>query len=288
MKRRAHTRSSCLGMVLLISSACDGTNDPSRSVELAEIAESLSIEALVLGTPDPATVHGLQVTLTSSSRDADGELICPVVDANATINGLAVEQTEHGGATSGRSSTLAVGGGCKPIQFTAALEDDEELEDDETVLVIEDASARVQLRASNIFAAPRAELAGGELIAGSTAELAILPGPEALPIELQLAFSGDSTEQSFSYRLAGQNDSELELTEDGLRFEVPDVEAGPGRLVITGIGHVDAFRGKVTLCMGAASCSVMRAACATASCSSAASVPTGFDEIALDAVVVAR
>jgi hypothetical protein len=232
----------------------------------------------VIGTADPATPRRLKVELDGNVRDDDDELYCPVIAAAANVNGLSLEQIDRGGSIESGSV-----GGCRIIRFELELDEQPELDEDTSELVIEDGSGRIALEAKNFFRAPAVELVAPveELVIGEQAELAIEPGPEVLPVPFVVRFSGASGAQSFSL-----DEGDVEMTARGVRFVVPDIEPGDGTLDVRGSGVIKAFRGVVTRCDAAASCAVLRAACATSSCTSATSVPDAFDRLQVPVAVV--
>src|SRR3954471_12913542 len=87
------------GLGLLLAGVLLGCadDDPSYDARLADLAAELVVSVDVLGTPEPATPRRLVVVLDPGpSATIDPDNLCPVIEAEASVNGLALVQTGKG------------------------------------------------------------------------------------------------------------------------------------------------------------------------------------------------
>lgn len=277
----------CSGLVLAVGVVGCADDDPSYDAGLIELASELRVTVEVLGTPDPPTPRRIRVLLDPGpSATLDQDHLCPVIEAYATLNGFALEQTQKGEyfSSSGGGGILSGYSGCYPITFERALPEElppELLEEPARVLLL-DATGLVRIDVRGLFHPVRATFVSppdGVLKPGSVVTLGIEPSTEMLPPRLSGYYTAEVPGDSFGL-------GSIDIHETGIAFRVlENAVPSSGTLEITG-DRAGAFRGIVDVCQGAAVCAAERSICAFgASCSTGVAYGDGFDSLILPASV---
>lgn len=277
------------GVALALWSAGCADDDPSYDATLADIAGELRVEVVVLGTPNPATPRRIQVFLDPGpSATLDQERLCPLIEANASVNGVALEQTGYGEyfSSSGGGGVFSGYSGCKPISFERALPDElpPALLEEPARVQIRDSAGRVNLEARGLFNPPTARFSvpeDGVMRPGGTVELVVEPTPAMLPTRLSGYYTAEIPGDSFGL-------GNVTVTETGVRFEVTE-RAVPSTGTLEIEGKSAPFRALVDVCQGAETCITVRSICASSNdCRTGVAYGGGFDSLILPASVASE
>ncbi|HYQ02339.1 MAG TPA: hypothetical protein VER96_26885 [Polyangiaceae bacterium] len=268
---------SALLLATLLAGCKD--DDPSYDGRLSDLASELVVSVEVIGTPNPATPRRILVTLDpgpSATRDQDN--LCAVVEAQASVNGLALEQTQKGDYFYTGGGILSGYSGCYPITFERALPEElpPELLEELTRVQVRDESGVVLVEARGLFQSVRAtfvEPADGVMTPGDLVSLAVEPSPEMLPWRLSGYYRADVPGDSFGL-------GEIEINETGIQFHVFERAVASSGAIKFSSDSGGPFRGIVDTCQGAARCSAARTSGVTYS--------DGFDSLVLPASVAAE
>jgi len=272
---------------LLLSGLLAGCaeHDPSYDAQLSDLASELVVSIDVLGTRDPATPRRMVVLLDPGpSATLDTEHLCPVIEAQASVNGLTLTQTQKGEYfSSGGGGLLSGYSGCYPIAFERELpaELPPELLEEPVRLKVHDGSGVVLVEARGLFVPLRASFASptdGVMTPGATVSLSVEPSPEMLPWRLSGYYSAEVPGDSFGL-------GSIEISDTGISFRVFErAVASSGTLRF--VSDDGPFRGIVDRCEGAAQCSAKRSICSDlTSCMSGVAYGGGFDNLVLPASV---
>jgi hypothetical protein len=244
----------------------------------------------VLGTPDPPTPRRIRVTLEPGpSATIDQENLCAVIEANASVNGVPLEQVQTGEYfhSSGGGGILSGYSGCEPILFERALPDElpAVLLEEPVWVEIHDGAGVVSIEARGLFHPPTAHFstpADGVMHPGATVELVVEPTPAMLPTRLTGYYTADVPGDSFGLGM-------IKITETGLAFGVTErAVPSSGTLEITG-DRSGPFHAVISRCDGAAACWATRSVCYDSiNCRTGVAYGGGFDSLILPASVVAK
>ena len=259
--------------------------DPSYDARLADLAPELSVSVDVLGTRDPATPRRVSVLLgPGPSATIDQDHLCPVIEARASLNGLALDQTQKGEYFfSSGSGFLSSSAGCYPIVFERELPEElpAELLEEPARLEVRDESRLVLVEARGLFIPARAnflEPADGVMSPGALVSLSIEPSPKVLPPRLNGYYRAEVPGDSFGL-------GPIDITDTGITFRVSErAVPSSGRLELE--GDQGPFRGIVDVCQGAAHCAAARSICSESfRCTTGVAYGDGFDSLVLPASV---
>jgi hypothetical protein len=281
----------------VLAIACAGCADdgpsydgPSYDGNLGELAAELRVYVEVLGTPDPPTPRRIRVALEPGpSATIDQDNLCAVIEANASVNGVPLEQVQTGEYfhSSGGGGILSGYSGCEPILFERALPDElpPALLEEPVWVHIHDGAGVVSIEARGLFHPPTAHFstpADGVMHPGDTVELVVEPSPAMLPTRLTGYYTAEVPGDSFGL-------SRIETSETGIFFNVTErAVSSRGSLEITG-EHSAPFRALIDRCDGAVACSAIRTVCSSShSCPTGIAYGGGFDSLILPASVVAE
>ena len=283
-------RQTTAGFALALLSAGCTDDGPSYDATLSDIAGELRVSVEVLGTRDPATPRRIQIFLQPGpSATIDQERLCPLIEANASVNGLALKQTEKGEyfSSSGGGGILSGSAGCRPISFDLALPEElpPALLEEPARVQLRDSVGAVNIEARGLFHPPTArfsEPADGMMHPGDTVELLVEPSVAMLPPRLSGYYTAEVPGDSFGL-------GEIEITETGVVFGVIE-SAVPSRGTVKLTGDRSGpFRAIIDKCEGAASCSAARSICYDSyDCRTGVAYGGGFDSLILPASVVAE
>jgi hypothetical protein len=280
------------GAAVAFAITCAGCADdgPSYDATLADIAHELRVHVEVLGTRDPPAARRIRVDLVPGpSATIDQENLCAVIEANASVNGVPLEQVQTGEYfhSSGGGGILSGYSGCKPILFERALPDElpAALLEEPVWVQIHDSAGVVSIEARGLFHPPTAHFstpADGVMHPGDTVELAVEPSPAMLPTRLTGYYTAEVPGNSFGLGM-------IEISETGVVFSIPErAVSSSGSLEITG-DRSSPFRALIDRCDGAAECSAIRTVCSDSTlCSTGIAYGGGFDSLILPASVVAE
>jgi hypothetical protein len=185
---------------------------------------------------------------------------CPVLDATVLVNGVELPQVSRGGEDSPAWVQIqsdppdpcswpnfGVQFSAVPTAWQVAL----------TEIRISDESAAFVAELANLFVGPTLAFPAGdvpELHPGATVTLGISP-PESTLVDhyASLTFVPDDPEAKAStFTVSNGDNGTLSVEEQNVTFVVPDVEPGPGHLVLS----AQALRPQVLSCTGFAACDV--------------------------------
>ncbi len=271
---------------LLLASLLFGCadNDPSYDARLADLASELVVSVDVLGTPNPATPRRVVVVLDpgpSATRDPDH--LCPVIEAQASLNGLALNQTGKGEYFNSGGGLFGYSG-CNPIAFERELPQElpPELLAEPSRVQVSDGSGVVVIEARGLFHPVRAAFVSpsdGVMTPGALVSLSIEPSAAMLPWRLSGYYTADVPSNSFGL-------SDIEISDTGVAFQVFEHAVPSSGSLELWSDSGGPFRGIVDLCQGAVQCTAARSVCAdSSSCVSGVAYGDGFDSLVLPASV---
>jgi len=272
------TFSGLLLVYLLVGCSDDG---PSYDGRLADLASDLDVSVDVLGTRDPATPRRVVVVLDPGpSASIDKDNMCPVIEAQASVNGLALGQTNKGGYFFHGGSGFGYSG-CNPIEFERELPEElpPELLEEPTRVQVRDESGVVRVEVGGLFHPPRASFVSpvdGVMTPGTIVSLSIEPSTEVLPRPLSGHYTAEVPRDSFGL-------GSFEISHTGVAFRVSERAVSSSGSLELSSESGGPFRAIVGVCQGAAQCSAARWLCFGGSpCTKSYG---GFDSLVLPASV---
>ena len=274
--------SGLLLVSLLVGCSDDG---PSYDGRLADLASELVVSIDVLGTRDPATPRRMVVVLDPGpSATIDQDRLCPVIEAQASVNGLALDQTNKGDYFHLSGSSGFGYSGCNLIAFERELPEElpSELLEERTRVQVRDESGVVLVEVRGLFHPPRASFvspADGVMTPGALVSLSIEPSTEILPWRLSGYYRAEVPRDSFGLE-------SIDVSEASVSFRVVERAVASSGSIELSSDSGGPFWGIVDVCQGAAQCSAARSLCFNGSrCTSGVAYDDGFDSLVLAASV---